>query len=90
MIMVTIPVAVEALTVNAAVPRAVPKLTSPEPDTFILVACVAVNVVMTLLVPEPTSDKVSIPKTDWVPAVMFNKVTVAESAEPVTSLYVMV
>ena len=50
----------------------------------------AVKVVRMLLVPEATRDKVSIPKRDWVPAVMFDNVTVAESAEPVTSLYVMV
>jgi hypothetical protein len=76
--MVTIPVAVDALTVKAAVPS-VPKVIFPEPDTLIVVACVAVKAVRTLLVPVETMDKFSIPKTDWVPAVMFDKVTVAES-----------
>ncbi len=85
MIMVKIPVAVDALTVKAAVPRAVPRLRDPEPEILIVVACVAVNAVRTLLVPDETRVKVSIPKRDSVPDVMFDKVTVAESAEPVTS-----
>ena len=94
MITVTIPVAVDALTVNAAVPSALaavaPRSSDAEPEIFIVVACVAVNAVRTLLVPDATRDKVSTPKTDWVPDVMFDNVTVAESAEPVTSLKVMV
>ena len=86
MIMVKIPVAVDALTVKAAVPSAVPRLSDAEPEIFIVVACVAVKVVRTLLVPDATRDKVSTPKRDSTPAVIFDKVTVAESAEPVTSL----